>query len=60
MIEELDDILEELANKMGIYEELTHGAHNQWQGAREMTYHCRLCFMAYMKARLIAAVERCR
>lgn len=53
MIETLDDIVEELANKLGIY-----GAHRDRSGDCKPPNHCcRCCWAAYMKARIEQAVE---
>jgi hypothetical protein len=53
MIETLDDIVEQLANKLGVY-----GAHRDREGdCRPPDKCCRLCWTSHMKARILQAVD---
>ena len=51
MIETLNDIIEELADRLGVY-----GAHTEREESRDQ-YHCRVCFSAAMNTRIKSAVE---
>lgn len=55
MIETLDDIVEELANKLMVYG-LCPGF-LEGEDVRLQTYHCRPCFVAYLTGRIRAAAE---
>lgn len=52
MIEQLDDIVEDLANQVGVY-----GAHPERELASFERCNCRVCWTSGIKARLHAAVE---
>lgn len=49
--ETLNDIIDELADKLGVY-----GAHTEKEDSRD-PYHCRVCFSASMNTRIKSAVE---
>lgn len=49
MIEQLDDIVEELANKLAIYGACTR--------EHPGNSNCRICWTSNLKARILAAVE---
>ena len=56
MIETLDDIIEEIANGMGVY-----GAHmdlpDGWDGCRPPNHSCRSCWTSYLRDRIERAME---
>jgi hypothetical protein len=49
-IETLDDIIEDLANKMGVYGACCEEGHESWRD-------CRVCFASELKTRLTLALD---
>lgn len=54
MTENLEDIIEELADKIGVYGACRVTVDDD---ARKLTCHCRACFVVMLRARIEAAVE---
>lgn len=52
-IEVLDDIVEELADRLGVYG--AHGTEEENEGRLTDIYHCRVCFTIGMRQRIEAA-----
>ena len=51
-IETLDDIVEEMADKIGVY-----GAHGTEDVPEATMYHCRVCFTCGLRQRIEAAAN---
>lgn len=51
-IETLDDLIEELADRVGVY-----GAHGEEDTPDADMYHCRVCFQMGLRARIEAAAK---
>lgn len=50
MIETLNDIIDELGDRLGIY-----GAHGDGETTSE--YHCRVCFASSLHGRIMSAID---